>query len=403
MKLISDFRANIAMMETELNSIKGGSAIGQYQLALSAAEAKLAESKSMYYSNNNRKEDPRIPELKSLIAKESNTLQETKIKQANTGTRLADLEKRIITFRGEAIELRESEWTGDDHCKYCGSPFPADKIDEKKAQFNQKKASELEILTQSGISMKNQIEECKTRIQEYENEIQRSELLISGMKQELEEAFSNQETLKPFEETATFEMMASAVDKARVELADMKTSTAPREAAINEQLSVARGNLQFNESKLAQLKSAVSMKQSIDELKVHERELAKEIEKIDKGIFLIGEFIKAKVRMTDEKVSSMFKLARFRMFEKNLGDDGIKEGCEVLYNGVPYTTDLNNGMRINVGLDIINTLSRHYNITAPLFIDNSESVTQLEPVNAQMIRLIVSAPDKKLRVEVAVI
>jgi hypothetical protein len=36
----------------------------------------------------------------------------------------------------------------------------------------------------------------------------------------------------------------------------------------------------------------------------------------------------------------------------------------------------------------------------PIFIDNAEAVTQLIPINAQIIRLVVSEPDKTLRIEV---
>ncbi len=59
---------------------------------------------------------------------------------------------------------------------------------------------------------------------------------------------------------------------------------------------------------------------------------------------------------------------------------------------------LNNGMRVNVGIDIINTLSRHYGIHVPLFIDNAEAVTRLEDSTSQVIRLVVSEEDKELRI-----
>ena len=62
---------------------------------------------------------------------------------------------------------------------------------------------------------------------------------------------------------------------------------------------------------------------------------------------------------------------------------------------------MNNAARINVGLDIINTLSEHYGITAPIFIDNAEAVTSLIQTAGQQIRLIVSEKDKQLRVETA--
>jgi exonuclease SbcC len=70
-----------------------------------------------------------------------------------------------------------------------------------------------------------------------------------------------------------------------------------------------------------------------------------------------------------------------------------------MVNGVPYA-DANNAAKINAGLDIINTLSTHYGVSAPIFIDNREAVVELFPVNAQTISLVVSGQDKTLRVEV---
>ena len=77
---------------------------------------------------------------------------------------------------------------------------------------------------------------------------------------------------------------------------------------------------------------------------------------------------------------------------------GLNEVCETTYGGVPWGS-LNTGARINVGLDVINTLSEYYGFTPPIWVDNAEAVTELVPVNGQLITLIVSGKDKKLRVE----
>jgi len=55
---------------------------------------------------------------------------------------------------------------------------------------------------------------------------------------------------------------------------------------------------------------------------------------------------------------------------------GISETCVTLYKGVPYP-DLNGAAKINIGLDIINTLSEHYGLSAPIFIDERESIVKL--------------------------
>ena len=75
----------------------------------------------------------------------------------------------------------------------------------------------------------------------------------------------------------------------------------------------------------------------------------------------------------------------------------MEERCDVTYDGVPYT-GLNNGMKINVGIDIIDTLSAAYGVSVPLFIDNAESVTNLNHCGCQTIRLVVSENDKELRI-----
>ena len=108
-------------------------------------------------------------------------------------------------------------------------------------------------------------------------------------------------------------------------------------------------------------------------------------------------FIRYKTQTVESSINSLFRLATFRLFRQQ-ANGGVEERCDVTCDGVPYSS-LNNGMRINVGIDIINTLSDHYGVRVPLFVDNAESVTSLEQTGAQVIRLVVSAQDKALRFE----
>ena len=152
---------------------------------------------------------------------------------------------------------------------------------------------------------------------------------------------------------------------------------------------------------LALVEASEKAKMRIDELAQAEGKLAAAYEECNSQIFLVDSFIRAKTDMLSERINSRFQLARFVMFKKNIGNDGIEECCEVAVNGVPYS-DLNNAMRINVGLDIIRTLSEHYHFNAPVFVDNAESVTDLLPMpDHQVIRLVVNSEAKKLLVMTA--
>ena len=84
------------------------------------------------------------------------------------------------------------------------------------------------------------------------------------------------------------------------------------------------------------------------------------------------------------------------MFEAQI-NGGEKETCEATINGVPFS-DANTASKINAGVDIINTLCEYYQVHAPLFLDNRESVVTLVETKSQVINLIVSGEDKNLRI-----
>ena len=48
---------------------------------------------------------------------------------------------------------------------------------------------------------------------------------------------------------------------------------------------------------------------------------------------------------------------------------------------------------------MINALSDYYQVSAPIFIDNRESTSSIPDMDAQIINLYVSEPDKQLRIE----
>jgi exonuclease SbcC len=135
----------------------------------------------------------------------------------------------------------------------------------------------------------------------------------------------------------------------------------------------------------------------IKELEAEERKLAQQISEFEGHKFLIEKFVKTKVSMLEESINSKFQAVTFKLFDVQI-NGGVNECCEAMINGVPYA-DANRAAQINAGIDIINTITRHYGITAPVFVDNAEAVNELIPCDSQVIRLLVSN-DKTLKVEI---
>jgi chromosome segregation ATPase len=135
----------------------------------------------------------------------------------------------------------------------------------------------------------------------------------------------------------------------------------------------------------------------IQQLQKEEQDTAQAIADIEREEFNLEAYSRAKMDILESRVNQMFDHVRFRLFEQQV-NGGIADTCVCELNGVPYPT-LNTGSKIWAGIDVINTLSRHFNICAPVFVDNRESTINIPATKSQVINLVVSESDHALRVE----
>lgn len=126
----------------------------------------------------------------------------------------------------------------------------------------------------------------------------------------------------------------------------------------------------------------------IEELQVSQRTLSQELAALERDEFLIDKFMATKIALVEQQINGLFNLVKFKMFKTQI-NGGLEECCEAIIDGVPYQ-DINHAGQINAGMDIINAIGRHYNTTAPIFVDNAEAVNQLQPTPSQVIRLVVT-------------
>lgn len=127
-----------------------------------------------------------------------------------------------------------------------------------------------------------------------------------------------------------------------------------------------------------------------------EKQLGSKYEELEKELFLCEEFKETRAQLLEEQINDKFELADFRLFETQI-NQAIKPVCKTTYRGVPFNS-LNHGSRIQVGVDIINTLSKEYGFQAPIFVDNQESISEPIETDSQLISLFVTQ-DKELKIK----
>ena len=149
---------------------------------------------------------------------------------------------------------------------------------------------------------------------------------------------------------------------------------------------------------LAKEQTLADTKKRIAELQAEQRTAAAEVEQMDRLIAMCEEFTRYRVQAITESVNSRFRLTRWRLFTEQV-NGGLADCCEPMDRNGSTFEGTNNAMKINIGMDIIDTLSAHFGRRVPLFVDNAESVTHLQPIGSQVVRLVVSEQDKELRIE----
>lgn len=346
----------------------------------------------------------------------------------------ADLEryqKSVTAFNEEVAaksikveELREDYLKRDDEeiapfdesnfcCPTCNRKLEADDISAKKEQltnnFNTKKVGDLDAIQKNAGAIKAEIINLQARIEN-------GSATIAELEKELTSLENRKQIL--LEDQAKAESVETIIGRLLTQhdqylslRADLNATEAlvipepeKNEALRDETLHAKR---QVLNNRISELNKSLAIEEQIqkadariEELSEQQRALAEELVSLEGSEHAILLFTKAKVEAVNDRISRKFKYVKFKMIELQ-ENGGEKECCETMIPGdsglVPFA-DANNAAKINAGIDIINALCQHYGIYAPIFIDNRESVTKLIDSESQIVNLIVSENDKKLRV-----
>lgn len=301
--------------------------------------------------------------------------------------------KRIETLQAEFDAFNAQEFNKET-CPTCGQPLPEDKQAELEVAFNSEKAAKLE-------EWQSLIESAKKLKANYEE--QREVLLVKadGLTKEIEDKTKAYETkfkeyesyLEPnIEDDPDYKELKAELFL--LELDEGDEADDKEVARLDEEITSVKEKRAALETELNKYTLNADIQKRVIELENQQQKLAAEKNLLDETSFLIDEFVKAKVDMLEESINSHFEYARFKMFNV-LVNGNVEECCETTYKGIPYRS-MNNAARMNVGLDIINALTKFYNVTAPVFIDNAEAVTDFIKCNSQTIKLVVDADFKEI-------
>lgn len=409
----ADLQAEVERLEQaiedkkeEKSRVLNGGEVSEKEKALREVEGELLDIKNQFQSDNYTKINQKKKELSNLqfqldeikrniIGCDSDIQQQDNLINKHN-QRMSDLREQWSNIDAEAFD--ETKTT----CPTCQQNLPEEDIESAREHFNQHKSQRLENINQEGKSLKEEVERANKEIErlehqreDLEQEQKDLEYGIAGLETDIEamtREVSNAEDSEEYQEAL------KRKETIQQDIQTIRDNASESVNHIEQELSTLRNDLSSVQRGLSQFEQIERLKERKAELEEQQKTLASEYEQLESELYLADEFIRTKINLLEDKINDKFNHAHFKMFHEQV-NGGLEETCETLYNGVPYGSGLNNAARINVGLDIINTLSDYYQFQAPIFIDNAEAVTQLADTNSQIVRLVVSGSDDKLRVE----
>jgi exonuclease SbcC len=416
-------------IETSLQAHKATLRAIELELATNAQGASLYRQKQqqaykLQNEINARKLEIEVEtgaESKKLVDEKSSLDSEkylisTEIKRlgAKSEFRIADLdifEKTIIDLREIWSEENAKQFVSPDgfNCPTCEQSLPEgktqEKIDKLKENFDKNKTQVLAGIRKQGTDAADRSEVLNkekeidsTSLTTLEGSLKRINDRLVELEAEIEKQQQPTTTIN-YDDDPTYSILHG-------ELQDLQTELdKPIEDTTTELLTKKReatDQIETLNKTLSQKEVVSKAKIRIDELKAEESKLAGELSEYERQDYLIKQFTSAKVKMLEDAINNRFETVKFKLFDV-LNDGTEKEVCRTLVNtnGVWVEFDgANNGGKINAGLSIIQMLSEFYGVSCPIFVDNAESVTGFVDIKSQVIKLVVSEQDLKLRVEV---
>ena len=323
-----------------------------------------------------------------------------------------ECERKVVDINNRLDELSKSRWSWnaeDGICPHCGQPLPAEDVErikkESKNRFNERKSNASKKIQEEFNGIQQEYTDAKNILEKLDNDrMVTTNQLVNANKTLKEAEFKKLEV--DAEKPKTYEQILAEKEEYQQvvkEIADLQAELNKPSASSDEnakmlaELEKEREPIgtRYNEvlELLATKETYDRISELIEKAKQDKESYQNQLDELDEQLDLANEYNKKSCQLLEENVNGHFSYVKWSMFTQDL-DGNMKPYCECYHDGVPYSR-LNGAAKVNAGIDIANTFSRFYQVSAPMVLDECESVN--DPIysgDQQQIRLKVTTDDK---------
>ena len=418
-KVEADARIVLMKYEQPLEELQQKKAAILTGVQRSALEGKIAVLESKLEAIRNVRRDQLAKIKEPFLQKAA----EIKAKSQGKEEQISILRKQVLNYErsinsrkedlgklGDTWESVESEAFSNTECPCCHRPYTEDMLQPMLEQFNQSKSERLEKINQKGIAIKTQLDSDVAARTELLAEINRlsvdsSEADAAALAENNKKMQAAVDKLAPLEEFVhpetheKFWDLSESLKLRKHEYEECRLDVNIQLQKVEKQIAEASAPVEKAREALARLKLDCETREAIAQLEDKKRTAMLMQGEAEARLAALDLYISSKMQALSDNINKAFANVNFKLFERNISNEGIVETCELTMHGVPYR-QLSNAEKCKAGMDVIDAISGRLNICNPVFVDNRESITSIDTLGEyQLINLYVSPEDKTLRIE----
>lgn len=411
--MAKDIQQTIESIDGQIAEAKaesGSSGVTMQIVALEQEAASLTRQIAMDWSDNKRQLEKQRDEASDDLRRALEQNSTAKASREQAATHLECAVERRDALRSSYSSVRGETFTwsdGERICPTCGQPMPEGKVQEAKEaelrRFNAEKKAKLEQIKRDGADAARGVAEIEEKIRKLDAEIEETEGRVKEAQQRREEV---SELIKQYPAEPDFSVN-SRIEEIRQQVNDLKAKQAesPTEkiALLTARKNELQQQLDEKRALLAKRDAGAETGKRIEALEAQQRDKGVELAELEQLIGLAERFITDRCAALEESINGCFPTIRWKLFDTQI-NGGIADTCVCMIpceSGLVAYESANTAAQVNADLEIINVLSKHYDVYIPLFVDGAESVNVLNHTYSQLITLSVSTDEKLTIKEVA--
>jgi chromosome segregation ATPase len=289
-------------------------------------------------------------------------------------------------------------------CPTCGQAFPSEKLEQlrekSKAAFAADRKARLEKIQVQGKDCANQIKELEGMLAALETDRVNASEAVKARQAAFDKAADEWQAFPAAPDYDKEPRIAEIAER----IAGLRTAQkdTPEDAVKDLQFQKTVVETKITDSKgiIALHEAAKTTTARIQQLTSDQKAAASSLAEVEKLLTLIERYVQAYCSMLEESINELFPTLRWKLFDTQI-NGGITDTCICMVPGrsglVPYG-GANTAGGINADIEICDVLSKFYDVSVPLFVDNTEHVNNVRQTDAQMILLTVTL-DPELKIE----